>query len=78
MIDLEANFGNLTTSQQVIVRTWNRIRESGAASNAHEYAEDSRYSQLDHATAVRCGVSVESVGDALVAAGLRPVLWWIG
>lgn len=39
---------------------------------------DDHYDPVDYAVARVLDVRVEAVGEALVAAGLRPPVWWIG
>lgn len=73
----KANFHNLTPSQQLIVQVWDGLRTE-PKNWRHGVGEDTRYMPEDYITAKRCGVSVEKVGEALVAAGRRPVLWWVG
>lgn len=81
MVDLEANFSNLTPAQVLIMRTYNRLGlcgEEEVCEAEGKVPADPRYSNLDYSTAEKCGVSVESVGEALVACGRRPPGWWVG
>lgn len=78
----------LTPSQKLIVQTHERLSASGVKVNHEGGApgswpetvnnDEHQYTAVDHATAAVCGVTVETVGEALVAAGKRPPVWWIG
>lgn len=69
---------NLTPAQVVIVRTFQRTMAEPGDWCYKEGEDTLRYLPEQYVTAARCGVPVESVEEALVAAGMRPPLSWIG
>lgn len=65
----------LKPSEEVIVTCHERLTKENPEAQGEMH--DDVYTKVDALTAEHLGVSLESVGEALVSAGKRPPLWWI-
>lgn len=69
----------MTPAQELIVKAWARYRDEYEEGDTYyPTRDDDPYGPVDYITAKELGLPVQRVGEALVLAGQRPPVWWIG